>query len=171
MKHRVLVTLLFAAGAVYGADREFDHVVQAIENHYGVKRTQIPFMGVANLVLKFTHPAGTSGFKVAIFEDMPSSAAGRDSIELDRFMDEICRQRLHALVVTHSRRDGESTYILAGEIGRTTKVLVTTFDRHDATVVEVTADFEALLRMIESPDEARKLGRTDGVGRTERPDW
>ena len=37
------------ASAAYGADREFDRLVGAIQDHFGVKRTHIPLMGVAGV--------------------------------------------------------------------------------------------------------------------------
>ena len=167
MKHRVLALLLAAASAAYGADWGFDHIVGAIENHYRIKRTHVPLMGVANLFVKAARPAGTTGFKVALFEDLRSSSDYREQVDLDRFMDDVCSRGLHALVVTHCRRDGESSYILAGEIGKSTKqLLIATFARTEATVVEVQVNMDWLLKMIGSPDdlhgnEARRMYRVD----------
>jgi hypothetical protein len=168
MKHQVMALLLAAAGAAYGADLEFDHVVKAIENHYGVKRTHVPLMGIANLFVKVARPAGAKGFKLAIFQDLRSFSDSSDTVELDRFMDEICRGGMHALVVTHSRRDGESSYILAGEVGKSTKMLIATFERNEATVVQVEVDFTTLLKAIGSPGETRRLYRADLRDRDER---
>jgi hypothetical protein len=161
MKHRALALLLAAGSAAYGADWEFDHIVRAIENHYGVKRTHVPLMGVANLFVKVARPAGTSGFKLALFEDLQSSSDYNEQMDLDRFMDDVCSRGLHALVVTHSRRDGESSYILAAEIGKSTRLLIATFESKEATVVEVQVDMDRLLKMIGSPDEARRMYRED----------
>ena len=168
MKPRTLTLLLAAASVAYGADREFDRLVNAIETHYGVKRTPIPLMGLANFVVKVARPAGAHGFKLAIFENLRSSNHPTEPWERDRFVDDICRDGMHALVVTHSRRDGESSYILAGEIGKTTKMLIATFERNEATVVEVQVDIDTLLRTIGSPDEARKMYRSD---KRNRDDW
>ena len=157
MKPGILTLFLAVTTAAGGADWEFDHVVKAIESHYAVKRTQIPFLGVANFFVKVVRPAGASGFKLALFENLESPPGYRDQLELDRFMDRICAGGMHALVVTHSRRAGESTYILAGEIGKSTKMLIASFERHEATVVEVQVDLSTLLKTIASPDEARKI--------------
>src|SRR5580704_19671935 len=99
---RALAILLVAAGVAFGADHEFDRVVNAVESHYGVKRTHIPLMGVANFFIKVAHPAGTSGVKIAIFEDLPTNMEYSDSDDLSRFMDGICRGGLHPLVLTRS---------------------------------------------------------------------
>jgi hypothetical protein len=161
MNPRVLALFLALAGAAGAADHEFDRVVSAVEKHYGVKRTRIPLMGVANLFVKVARPAGTSGFKLALFEDLPSPPSD-DLAELDRFMDDV-RGRLHPLVVTRSRRDGEASYIYAGEVGKSTELLIATFERHEATVIEVTVNMETLLKMIGSPDTAHRMfdGRHD----------
>jgi hypothetical protein len=155
MTKGILALFLAAAGAAYSADREFDRVVTAVEKHYGVKRTHIPLMGLANFFVKVAHPAGTSGFKLAVFEDLPAPRFD-DRAELDRFMDDV-RGHLHPLVVTRSRRDGESSYIYAGEVGKSTELLIASFERHEATVIQVTVDMETLLKMIGSPDHAHRM--------------
>lgn len=156
MKARLLAVLLVAAGAACGADREFDQLVKSIEQRFGVKRTHVPLMGVANFLVKVARPGGASGFKLAIFEDFHATLGARDQAALDRFMEEARGDGMHSLVVTHSRRDGEASYILAGEIGKTTKLLIATFERNEATVVEVQVNVEALLKTINSPGEAHR---------------
>jgi hypothetical protein len=157
MSPRLLALFLAAAGAAYSADHEFDRVVSAVEKHYGVKRTHIPLMGVANFFLKVARPAGTSGFKLAVFEDLPAPSGPDELADLDRFMDEVCAGRLHPMVVTRSRPAGESTYILTGEVGKSTQMLLATFEPHEATVIEVTVNIETLLKMIGSPERAHRL--------------
>jgi hypothetical protein len=157
MSPRLLALFLAAAGAAYSADHEFDRVVSAVETHYGVKRTHIPLMGLANFIVKVAHPAGTSGVKLAVFEDLPPAPGGDDLADLDRFMDEVCAGRLHPMVVTRSRLAGESTYILTGEVGKSTRMLIATFEPHEATVIEVTVNIETLLKMIGSPETAHRL--------------
>jgi hypothetical protein len=161
MKPRLLALLLAVSSAAYGADQEFDRIVKAIENHYGIKPAHIPFMGAAGFFVKVVRPAGTSGFKLAVFEDLQASTGYRDQLELDRFMEGIASGGLHRLVVTHSRRDGEASYILAGEIGKSTRMLIATFDRYEATVVEVRVDISTLLKTLGSPDEARRIYRPE----------
>jgi len=157
MSPRLLALFLAAAGAAYSADHEFDRVVSAVEKHYGVKRTHIPLMGLANFVVKVSHPAGTSGFKLAVFEDLPSPSEPDALADLDRFMDEICTGGLHPMVVTRSRPAGESTYILTGEVGKSTRILIATFEPHEATVIEATVNIETLMKMIGSPETAHSL--------------
>ena len=61
------------------------------------------------------------------------------------------------MVVTRSRAAGESTYILTGEVGKSTQILMATFEPHEATVIEVTVNIETLLKMIGSPENAHRL--------------
>jgi len=63
---------------------------------------------------------------------------------------------LQQLVRVHSRRNGESTYIFMGDAGKSTKLLIATFERNEATVVEVKVNVDTLLRMINQPEHAGK---------------
>jgi len=154
MRVRLLALLLTAASAAYPGGGEFDRIVQAIESHYGTTRTHIPLMGMANLFVKVARPAGASGFKLAVFENLGSSPSYGEHDELDQFMRHLSGSGLHSLVRVHSRANGESTYIFAGEAGRSTRMLIATFQRNEATVVEVKVSMDTLLKMIESPEQA-----------------
>lgn len=162
MRARWLVVFLTVAGAAFCSDWEFDHIVKAIESHYGTKRTHIPFLGLADFAVKVAHPAGAHGFKLAVFEDLKWSP--EDVADLDKFMRGVSGRGLEPLVRVHSRRDGESTYIFMGEAGKSTKVLIAAFERSEATVVEVKVDMDTLLKWIDSPELA---GKSSG----ERRDW
>ena len=154
MTTRLLAAVLIVCSVVFAGDWEFDRIVNAIETHYGTKRTHIPFMGLANFAVMVAHPAGTSGFKLAVFEDLKSSR--EDQMELDRFMNGIPSGGLQPLIRVHSRRDRESTYIFMGDAGKSTKVLIATFARNEATVVEVKVNMDTLLKMINQPEHAAK---------------
>jgi hypothetical protein len=157
MRVRLLALLLTAASATYAAGGEFDRIVQAIESHYGTPRTHIPLMVAANFFVKVARPAGTSGFKLAVFENLGSSPSFGENAELDQFMRHLSGSGLHSLVRVHSRANHESTYIFAGEAGRSTRMLIATFQRNEATVVEVKVSMDTLLKMVESPEQAGKF--------------
>jgi hypothetical protein len=154
MTTRLLAAVLIVCSVAFAGDWEFDHIVRAIESQYGTKRTHIPFLGLANFAVMVTHPAGASGFKLAVFEDLKSSR--EDLIERDRFMNSIPSGGLQPLVRVHSRRNGESTYIFMGDAGKSTKVLIATFERNEATVVEVKVNMDTLLKVINQPEHAGK---------------
>lgn len=161
MRARLLVVFLAAASLAYAGDREFDGVVKAIETHYGATRTHIPLMGLANFALKVGHPAGASGFRIALFQDLKTDLDEERQAQLDRFMDSLSSATLRPFIRTRSRSEAEATYIFCGETGKTTQLLIATFNRHDATVIEVKVNFDTLLRWIESPDLARKSLKPD----------
>ena len=157
MSARCLALLLAVSGVAFGAGHEFDDMVKAIERHYGTRRTRIPLMGVANLITKVARPAGTSGFKLAIFEDLKDRRGDDGPLELDQFMIGLAAGGLHPLVREHSRHGGEATYIYAGELGRSTKLLIATFEPNQATLIEVNVPMRILLQLLQSPDQAARM--------------
>ena len=161
MRSRLLTLLLAAASATYAGGNEFDRIVKAIESHYGTSPTHIPLMGMANFLVKVARPAGTSGFKLAIFQNLESSPSYGPRAELDQFMRGLSGSGLHPLVRVHSRGNSESTYIYAGELGGSTKMLIATFQRNEATVVEVKVSMDTLLNIVESPKRAGKLSGSE----------
>jgi hypothetical protein len=160
MRFRLLAAFLAVCSAAVAGDAQFDRVVKAIESHYGTKQTHIPFLGVADFFVKVRRPAGAGEFKLAVFENLDSSRASGDPAELDRVMSGV--SGLHPLVRVHSRRNGEATYIYADESGKSAKMLIATFERNQATVVQVKLDVNTLLKTVEDPEGAAKsLGSTD----------
>ncbi|MGD0873339.1 MAG: hypothetical protein ABSB88_27655 [Bryobacteraceae bacterium] len=154
MRARLPLVLLAISSAAWGADWEFDCAVKAIEHQYGVRQMHVPLMGVASFFVKVVRPGGATGFKLAVFENLRSD--DQDQEELDRFMDRIGESGLHRLLRVHSRRDGQSAYIYLGDLGRTTRMLLVTFDRNEATVMQVNLNVDALLRMLNDPDKGRR---------------
>jgi hypothetical protein len=154
MKIRLFALLLAVSTAAFAGDRDFDQIVKAIESHYGVKPTHIPFMGLASLVVKTTHPEGVSGFRIATFEHL--EALGPDAPD---FISALPLRDLHPLVRVYSRSGGESTYIYAGDFGKSTRLLITTLERSEATVVEVKVSIDVLLKALQDPSHM-----TDALG-------
>jgi hypothetical protein len=149
VKSRLLIALLALSSAAWSADWEFDRVVNAIEHQYGVRRQHIPLMGLANFVLKVVRPGGATGFKLAVFEDLKSDE--QDLEAMDRFMDKIGESNMHRLLRAHSQRGSESAYLYLSEPGRSTKMLLVTFGRNEATVVQVNLNIDALMKLLSNP--------------------
>jgi hypothetical protein len=153
MRTQLLAVFLTLSGAAFGGDWEFEHIVKAVESRYAANRTHIPLMGVANLFVKVAHPAGASGFKLAVFEHLNGPRDYSDLVELDRFMKGLCVNGLHSLVRVHSRRGAESsTYIFAGDVRKTTNMLIATFGRTEATVIQVKVNRNTLLQSLQSSE-------------------
>jgi hypothetical protein len=164
MKTRALALLLAAASA-FAADREFDRLTAAVESRFGVRRQRIPLMGVANFFVKVARPEGARGFKLAIFEDL--RLRPEDGAALDRMMAEAAAG-LHLLVRVRSNQEGERTYVYVGG-GKNTTMLIATFERDEATVVEVKVDAKSLARVLADPSNAgRSYSKTASNDRDDR---
>ncbi len=150
MKLRILAVLLLASAIGFAADREFDEIVKAIESHYGTHPEHVPLMGLANFAVRTAHPAGVSGFKIAVFDNLDASQRG-DSSDLDAFMNTLSVRDMRPLVQVRSQASGESTYVFAGESGKSTKMLIANFGRNEATVVQVRMSMEALIKALQDP--------------------
>jgi hypothetical protein len=152
-----VLTSLMAAGAAFGGDAEFDRIVKAIESRYGTRPLHVPFMGAANLFVKVAHPEGATAFRLAIFEGLKDLKSADDPgawVARDRLMDALAGPNLHPLVRTHSHRNGEATYIFLNPARKSARVLIATFQREEATVIEVQANIDTLLKSLEDPEQA-----------------
>jgi len=156
VRTRLAAAGLLACCTLCGADRAFDRIVTAVESHYGVKRMHIPLMGVANLFVKVAHPAGARSVKIAIFENLNAGGRYGDPADLDSLFDDLAGEGLHPLVRTRSQRGGEATYIFTGETGKSTKMLIATFERDQATVLEAEVSVDLLMQTIAAPEAASK---------------
>jgi len=155
----ILTLLLLTSSIASAADKEFEQIVKAIETQYGVKPNHIPLLGLGNFLLKTAHPQGVSGFRIAVFENLDDRDGGRD---FEAAMNRIGSSSLHCVIQVQSRRNRESTYIFTGNPGKSTRLLVASIENHEATVVEVKADVEALLQLLRDPDH---IGDALGVHR------
>jgi len=161
MRTRLPAVLLLASCSLFGADREFDRLVAAVESHYGVKRMHIPLMGVANLFVKVARPAGASSFKLAVFENLNSARGYGDMADLEQLFDELSAGGLRPVVRVHSRSSGESTFICTGEVGKSTRMLIATFERNEATIIECQVNIDLLMKTIAAPESASKTFGTN----------
>jgi hypothetical protein len=151
MRIRLAAVLVLLAGFAWAGDPEFDRLVREVESHYGTHATHVPLMGVANLFVKIARPGGATSLRMALFEELKTPPEAW--ADLDRFMNSLPGE-LRPVVTVNSRRDGEATYILMGPAGKSTKVLVATFERHEATLIEVRLNLKQLARSLEDPEHA-----------------
>src|ERR1700679_3062180 len=66
---RRLILLAIWIPAVVPAG-DFNGLVRAFSRQTGAQQTRIPFLGLARFVVAAAHPAGTSEFKLAVFENV-----------------------------------------------------------------------------------------------------
>ncbi len=129
--------------------KEFKDVVRYIESRYGVRKTRIPMLGLANFAFKLIRPAGVKGFKLAVFEDADFTS-GNDSFSA--FMRGAYRKGWQPLVRVNSRREGNmQTHIYARNSGKDVQFAIVTFEEREAVVLEVKFNPEAAARFMENP--------------------
>src|SRR5262245_27359034 len=83
---RVIVAIALLAlseAAAFGGEEPYGRLVKNLETNYHAKRTSVPFMGLANFVLKFWHPAGVKSVKLSVFKDLaPGGDAAGPSFDV-----------------------------------------------------------------------------------------
>ena len=147
----ILLFLLFTApGATFAADSAFNTLVKKIESHYGTRRTRIPFLGLANAVVKVARPAGARDLKLAVFENLPDSAEDDFHALIGRDLG----PGWQSIVRVHSRRDSESvqsTSIYTRSAGRDINLLIATRESQQATLVQLQVSEQLLARWLADP--------------------
>jgi hypothetical protein len=122
---------------------EFDWMVREFSRQSGVKRTYIPFFGLARFAVAVAHPAGTSELKLAVFEHAHFDSAG-----FSKLTDSVIGASWKPMVRVRSRH-GESTNIYAQADGRNLRLLIASLDHDDATFVEVRIRPEQLMKFVD----------------------
>ena len=145
MTRLMMIAALVVLPAV--AENDFDSLVRGMEDHYGTKKTYIPFLGFANFVVKMARPAGTKDFKLAIFEHV-DRYQHPSADDLDR---RVLSRGWKPFVRVTSNRKRERVQIYARESGRDHELLVTTFEDHEAVMVRVRVNAENLAKWVNNP--------------------
>lgn len=122
---------------------EFDWMVREFSRQSGVKRTYIPFFGLARFAVAVAHPAGASELKLAVFEH-----ANFDSAGFSRLTDTVIGTAWKPMVRVRSRH-GESTNIYVQTDGKNLRLLIASLDHEDATFVEVRVRPEELMKFVD----------------------
>lgn len=137
IRHMPAIGLLFGAFCwpASGADRDFQAVVGAIEEHLGAHHTHIPMMGLANLFVKASSPSGVHGFELATFEDLSYSP--------DRMRDfrtvvsDALGESWHPMVQVQAPWRKEYTGIFVKGQGGQIRMMVATIEAREGTVIEI----------------------------------
>src|SRR5215471_9882949 len=105
----ILSTIILATTAPAAAkDREFHEVVARISDAYHTK--PMHFIGLLSFAMRFAHPEGVSGIRLAIFDNIDPSL-GPGARDLDGFLQRTLGPEFQPFVRVHSNRDGETTYV------------------------------------------------------------
>jgi hypothetical protein len=136
---------------------EFNGVVHAIEDHYGVRHMRIPFLSFA---MSFAaRPSGVSGIRLAVFEDFhPSSASMRASASLNEDLQHVVEHSLgpdwHLFVRTRTQDNSDDALIYVNLGEARLQMMIVTIEPDEATVVEMNLSDRALKRWLDEPKES-----------------
>jgi hypothetical protein len=144
---RAALLLAIAITAAPAADLQFNGIVSRLEAHYGKRKTYIPLMGTVRFFSNVARPAGASGLRLAVFEDVDNRALLSGAATV--------LPASQPFVRSHSNREAEDTLIYLTNTGRSWKLLIVTVEPHETTVVEFRLGRRAIERWIDSPQHQR----------------
>ncbi len=150
MRRLLAVMSLTAALPLACQASEFDWLVREFSRQSASKPMHIPLFGLARFVVATSHPAGTSELHLAVFQDV--------DIESERFSqltDSVVGPAWKPIIRVRSR-NGESTNIYTQSIGKDLRILLTTLDGGEATLVEVRVRPEVLLKFVDEHGSSRQ---------------
>ncbi len=160
---RVLPLLLCACtlgcGAARATDREFKDIVAAISDEFHTRPMHIPLFGMVNMVTFLVRPAGARHIDLAVFENLNSRS--RDGQDLTHAIRGAVGSAWKPFIQVWSSAKGrhETVLVYMKTEGRYCKLLVTSVEPNEATVVELKLDPAGLQRWMTSP---RESARRDG---------
>jgi hypothetical protein len=152
------LSILLLAGALcspaaWAVDREFKDVVRAISDEFHTRPMHIPLFGLVNMVTSVAHPAGVTHIRLATFENLKPRDGGPD---LSVVVRAAVGRSWTPFVQVHSRRKGreETVLVYLRSEGSDCRLLVTSIESTEATVVELKLNPEGLSRWISLPRES-----------------
>lgn len=122
---------------------DFDWLVREFSRESGCQRVHVPFLGFASFVVKVGHPAGTSDFKLALFERSDLGSAPFRTIT-----DSIVGSHWKPVIRVRSSK-GDATNIYSRHEGDQMSLLITTLDNQNATFVQIRLNPRALMHFLD----------------------
>ncbi len=144
-----IAILAFTCATASATDREFKDVVAAISDEFHTRPLHIPFFGLVNVVTFVARPAGTKHIDLAVFENL-------DSRDLPQAIRRAVGGAWKPFIQVWSHRGGRSETVLVyvRMEGRDCKLLVTSIEPTEATVVQLRLNPEGLQRWMASPRDS-----------------
>jgi hypothetical protein len=153
----LLVACLLGATLAPAADREFTDVVRIISDEFHTRPTSIPFFGLVNVFTETLRPAGTRHIDLAIFEHLSShDRRGRNISEA--ILNAVGRL-WRPFVQVRSRE--ENVFVYMRQEGSEWKLLVTSIERDEATVVQLRLNPDALAKWMKDPEHSARRWHGD----------
>jgi hypothetical protein len=149
LRRLILLTIWLPAILPAG---DFNGLVREFSRQTGAQQTRIPFLGLARFVVATAHPAGTSEFRLAVFEHVN----GRQT-DFANVADGVVNGEGWKRIVRVRSKNGESTNIYMQPDGKRVRMLVATVDSGDAVFVEMRVKPEALIKFVDEHDGKRRF--------------
>jgi hypothetical protein len=156
---RAAFALLLTAVVAVPAHADFNDIARALDAQDGVKKTWIPFLGLARVVVRSVHPEGVHDFQLAVFE-------GGEHLDPEKVKAQMARLAgpgYVPVVRAWSKKRGEFSfvYMRPRNDDDTVEMLVLAHDDEETALVRVVVDTEAIARHITVPEDvSRNIART-----------
>jgi hypothetical protein len=138
----VAASLMLSCALVQGAERGFNDIVRAISDQLHTRPMHIPFFGLVNLAASVAHPAGVRHIDLAVFEGLDEEGYRDTPEKIRKAIDHGWKPFLQVRSWNHGQPETVLVYI--GDEAANCRLLVVTVEQHDATVVEIKLNPEAL---------------------------
>jgi hypothetical protein len=152
MKTALVVTAawMLSCAVVQGAEHEFSDIVRAVSDELHARPLSIPFFGLVNFATSLAQPAGVKHLDLAVFENLDlGEHAVKDVAELIR---KSAGGRWKPFVQVRSR--DETVIVYMQEDRADCKLLVTTVEAGEVTLVQVKLNPEGLQVWLDEPEKA-----------------
>ena len=151
MKTALLVAAswMLSCAVVQGAERGFDEIVRAISDQLHTRPLHIPFFGLVNAATFVAQPAGVKHIDLAVFENLDlNDHTAKDVAEVIR---KSAGGRWKPFVQVRSRE--ETAIVYMEEDRADCRLLVTTVDTGEVTLVEVRLNPKGLQVWLNEPEK------------------
>lgn len=142
--------LLICCTGAYATDREFHDIVSEISATFHTQPMHIPFMSMVSFFVGVARPAGVKNLDLAVFENLDTHDA--DGEALLAKIRGVVGGGWRPFVTVRSHRAGheELTLIHLKPDGRDYKMLITTLESNEATVIELKLNPEAVIAKVDT---------------------
>ncbi len=141
---------MLSCAVVQGAERGFDDIVRAISDQLHARPVHIPFFGLVNFATSVAHPAGVKHLDLAVFDnlDLDEHAASGVADAVRKSVS----GRWKPFVQVRSR--AETVIVYMQEDREDYRLLVTTVETGEVTLVEVKLNPEGMQVWLNEPEKA-----------------
>jgi hypothetical protein len=178
MKRSILSGMIFffaiaaAPPVVNAKGDDFKSVVKVIEQIYGVKHQQLPFLARAGMKTARTMAriaggqkrriAEAGSVKVAFFEDHDFTSVKNDG-NLRRSLNNMLGTTWSPIIQMFAPRAHDQSYIFLRNAGHKFNVLVVQIETREAWVIQIDVSPSTLAALLQTPDEMGKIISDDAM--------